>query len=69
MHNNPLYPVEETATEANTELREAIEFADVLDMDAVICFLGLPVGGPNDEVSSWITVSWPTEHVDAHDYQ
>jgi DNA-(apurinic or apyrimidinic site) lyase len=68
-HNNPLHPDEETAAEADTELREAIDLAAALDVDAVTCFSGLPAGGPNDEVPNWITAPWPTEHADAHDYQ
>ena len=68
-HNNPLHPDEETAAEADTELREAIELADALGVDTVTCFSGLPAGGPNDEVPNWITAPWPTEHADAHDYQ
>ncbi|ELZ90975.1 sugar phosphate isomerase/epimerase family protein [Haloferax sulfurifontis] len=68
-HNNPLHPDEETAAEADTELREAIELADALDVNTVTCFSGLPAGGPNDEVPNWITAPWPTEHADAHDYQ
>ncbi|WP_424006238.1 sugar phosphate isomerase/epimerase family protein [Haloferax denitrificans] len=68
-HNNPLHPDEETAAEADTELREAIELADALDVNTVTCFSGLPAGGPDDEVPNWITAPWPTEHADAHDYQ
>ncbi|ADQ66760.1 sugar phosphate isomerase/epimerase [Halogeometricum borinquense DSM 11551] len=68
-HNNPLHPDEETAEEADTELREAIELAAQLDVNTVTCFSGLPAGGPNDEVPNWITAPWPTEHADAHEYQ
>ncbi|MFC7077712.1 sugar phosphate isomerase/epimerase family protein [Haloarcula halophila] len=68
-HNNPLHPEEERASEADTELREAIRLADQLDVDAVTCFSGLPAGGPNDEVPNWITAPWPSEHADAHEYQ
>ncbi|WP_396612209.1 sugar phosphate isomerase/epimerase family protein [Haloferax sp. S1W] len=68
-HNNPLHPDEETAAEADTELREAIELAAALDVNTVTCFSGLPAGGPNDEVPNWITAPWPTEHADAHEYQ
>ncbi|WP_135302829.1 sugar phosphate isomerase/epimerase family protein [Haloarcula amylovorans] len=68
-HNNPLHPDDDRASEADTELREAIELADQLDVDAVTTFSGLPAGGPNDEVPNWITAPWPTEHADAHDYQ
>ncbi|AFK20398.1 sugar phosphate isomerase/epimerase [Haloferax mediterranei ATCC 33500] len=68
-HNNPLHPDEETAAEADEELREAIELASVLDVNTVTCFSGLPAGGPNDEVPNWITAPWPTEHADAHEYQ
>jgi DNA-(apurinic or apyrimidinic site) lyase len=68
-HNNPLHPDEGTAAEADTELREAIDLAAALDVDAVTCFSGLPAGGPNDEVPNWITAPWPTEHADALDYQ
>ncbi|WP_254271277.1 sugar phosphate isomerase/epimerase family protein [Haloarcula marina] len=68
-HNNPLHPDEERASEADTELREAIELADQLGVDAVTCFSGLPAGGPNDEVPNWVTAPWPGEHADAHEYQ
>jgi DNA-(apurinic or apyrimidinic site) lyase len=68
-HNNPLHPDDETAEEADTELREAIELADQLDVDAVTCFSGLPAGSPNDETPNWVTAPWPGEHADAHQYQ
>ncbi|WP_135852905.1 sugar phosphate isomerase/epimerase family protein [Halorussus salinus] len=68
-HNNPLHPDDETAEQADTELREAIELADQLDVDAVTCFSGLPAGSPNDETPNWITAPWPGEHADAHEYQ
>ncbi|SDM43181.1 DNA-(apurinic or apyrimidinic site) lyase [Halogranum gelatinilyticum] len=68
-HNNPLHPDEETAAEADAELREAIQLAAELDVNTVTGFSGLPAGGPNDEVPNWITAPWPTEHAEAHDYQ
>jgi len=68
-HNNPLHPDEQRATEADTELREAIELADRLGIGTVTCFSGLPAGGPNDEVPNWVTAPWPSEHADAHEYQ
>ena len=68
-HNNPLHPDDERASEADTELREAIELAGALDIDAVTCFSGLPGGGPNDEVPNWITAPWPPEHSEALEYQ
>ncbi|WP_255170741.1 sugar phosphate isomerase/epimerase family protein [Natrononativus amylolyticus] len=68
-HNNPLHPDDRRASEADTELREAIRLADQLDVGVVTCFSGLPAGGPNDEVPNWITAPWPTEHADALEYQ
>jgi DNA-(apurinic or apyrimidinic site) lyase len=68
-HNNPLHPDEEQAADADEELREAIDLAAALDVDAVTCFSGLPAGGPNDEVPNWVTAPWPTDHADALDYQ
>ena len=68
-HNNPLHPDDETAAEADRELREAVELADEFGVDAVTCFSGLPAGGPNDEVPNWITAPWPTEHAEAEAYQ
>ncbi|XVH31877.1 sugar phosphate isomerase/epimerase family protein [Haloferacaceae archaeon DSL9] len=68
-HNNPLHPDDDRADEADRELREAIELADQLAVDAVTCFSGLPAGSPDDEVPNWVTAPWPTEHKDAHDYQ
>ena len=68
-HNNPLHPDDETAEQADTELREAVELADQSDVNTLTCFSGLPAGSPNDETPNWITVPWPTEHADAHEYQ
>ncbi|WP_135855098.1 sugar phosphate isomerase/epimerase family protein [Halorussus salinus] len=68
-HNNPLHPDDETATQADTDLREAIELADELDVNTVTCFSGLPAGGPDDEVPNWVTAPWPSDHSDAHQYQ
>jgi len=68
-HNNPLHPDDERASEADKELREAIELASQFDVGTVTCFSGLPAGGPNDEVPNWVTAPWPGEHADAHEYQ
>jgi len=68
-HNNPLHPDEERAARADTELRDAIELADQLGVDAVTTFSGLPAGSPAGEVPNWITAPWPNEHREAHEYQ
>ncbi|WP_137285446.1 sugar phosphate isomerase/epimerase family protein [Halorussus salinisoli] len=68
-HNNPLHPDDEKAERADTELREAIELADQLDVNAVTTFSGLPAGSPNDETPNWVTAPWPGEHAEAHRYQ
>jgi DNA-(apurinic or apyrimidinic site) lyase len=68
-HNNPLHPDDQRAARADTELREAVELAGQLGVDAVTCFSGLPAGGPDDEVPNWVTAPWPTEHAEALDYQ
>jgi len=68
-HNNPLHPDDERAERADTELREAIELADQLGVDAVTTFSGLPAGSPAGEVPNWITAPWPPEHREAHEYQ
>jgi len=68
-HNNPLHPDEERAATADRELREAIELADLLGVDTVTCFSGLPAGAPGDSTPNWVTAPWPTEHADALDYQ
>ncbi|WP_330631929.1 sugar phosphate isomerase/epimerase family protein [Halocatena halophila] len=68
-HNNPLHPDDESAATSDTELREAIELAALLDVDVVTCFSGLPGGGPSDATPNWITAPWPPEHGDALAYQ
>jgi len=68
-HNNPLHPNDDRAEAADAELREAIHLADLLDVNTVTCFSGLPAGGPDDEVPNWVTAPWPGEHADAHEYQ
>ncbi|MCU4799445.1 sugar phosphate isomerase/epimerase [Halobacteria archaeon HArc-gm2] len=68
-HNNPLHPDEERAARADTELREAIELAGQLGVDAVTTFSGLPAGSEAGDVPNWITAPWPPEHGDALEYQ
>ena len=68
-HNNPLHPDDERGAEDDQQLRDAIELAGQLDVDAVTCFSGLPGGGPNDETPNWITAPWPPEHLEALEYQ
>jgi len=68
-HNNPIHPDDERAAEADSELREAIELASQLGVDAVTTFSGLPAGGPDDAVPNWVTAPWPTEHYEALQYQ
>jgi len=68
-HNNPLHPDDETAEEADRDLREAVWLADQLGADVVTCFSGLPAGSPDDDVPNWITAPWPPEHANALDYQ
>lgn len=68
-HNNPLHPIEARAEQADIEVREAIELAGQLGVETVVCFSGLPAGSDAGEVPNWITASWPSEHLDALDYQ
>ena len=68
-HNNPLHPDEERAARARTEIREAVELADQLGVDAVNTFSGLPAGSPAGDVPNWITAPWPPEHAEALEYQ
>ncbi|MGQ4557172.1 TIM barrel protein [Halobellus sp. GM3] len=68
-HNNPLHPDSERAADADADLRRAIELADLLDVDTVTCFSGLPAGAPGDETPNWITAPWPPEHREALAYQ
>lgn len=68
-HNNPIHPDEDVAAEADRELREAIDLAGLLDVDAITTFSGLPGGSPEDATPNWITAPWPTEHLDMLEYQ
>lgn len=68
-HNNPLHPDEERASEADEDLRGAIELAGQLDVDTVTTFSGLPGGGPNEGMPNWVTAPWPPEHAEMHEYQ
>ncbi len=68
-HNNPLHPDDERAEGAATEIREAVELADQLDIDTVITFSGLPAGSPAGDVPNWITAPWPPEHTESLEYQ
>lgn len=68
-HNNPIHPDAGVAAEADEELREAIEVAGLLGVDAVTTFSGLPGGAPGDTTPNWITAPWPAEHAEALEYQ
>ncbi|MEY7851029.1 sugar phosphate isomerase/epimerase family protein [Natrarchaeobius sp. A-rgal3] len=68
-HNNPIHPNDERAAEDDRQLRDAIELAGQLGVDAITCFSGLPGGSPNDETPNWITAPWPSEHLEALEYQ
>jgi len=68
-HNNPLHPDEARATEADAELRRAIELADELGAGTVTCFSGLPGGGPDERRPNWVTAPWPPEHAEMLAYQ
>lgn len=68
-HNNPLFPDDERASEADEDLRNAIRLADQLDVGVVTCFSGLPAGSPAGDVPNWITAPWPPEHAEALEYQ
>lgn len=68
-HNNPIHPDESVAQTADNELREAIELAGLLDVDAITTFSGLPGGAPSDSTPNWITAPWPTEHLEMLEYQ
>jgi sugar phosphate isomerase/epimerase len=68
-HNNPLHPDDDTAEEADRDLRDAVRLADQLGVGTVTCFSGLPAGSPDDDVPNWVTAPWPPEHADALDYQ
>jgi len=68
-HNNPLHPDDDRASEADDDLRTAIELAGQLDVGTVTCFSGLPAGAPGDCTPNWITAPWPPEHAEALAYQ
>ncbi|MFB6138087.1 MAG: sugar phosphate isomerase/epimerase family protein [Halobacteriaceae archaeon] len=68
-HNNPLHPDEDRAARADRELRETIELAGQLGVDAVTCFSGLPAGAPGDATPNFVTAPWPPEHLEALEYQ
>lgn len=68
-HNNPLHPDDERAERAMTEIKEAVQLADQLGVDAVNTFSGLPGGSPAAEYPNWITAPWPPEHAEMLEYQ
>jgi len=69
VHDNPLHPDEERSERADEALRRAIRLAAQLDVGVVTCFSGLPAGAPGDSVPNWVTAPWPSEHVEALEYQ
>ncbi len=68
-HNNPIHPDPDVAEQNDQALREAIEVASLLDVEAITTFSGLPGGNPDDTSPNWITAPWPTEHAEMLEYQ
>jgi sugar phosphate isomerase/epimerase len=69
VHNNPIHPQAETAKEANTVIRKAVELANLLNVPVVNGFSGLPAGAPGDAMPNWVTCPWPPHFLEMLDYQ
>ncbi|MFH1239097.1 MAG: sugar phosphate isomerase/epimerase [bacterium] len=68
-HGNPLHPNKKIAKEHRQGFRKAVELAERLGVDRVVCFSGCP--GDNDKASypNWVIAAWPGEHVELLKWQ
>lgn len=69
VHNNPLHPNPDVATEADSVIRKAVRLAGLLNVPVVNGFSGLPAGAPGDSMPNWVTCPWPPHFLQILDYQ
>lgn len=68
-HVNGIHPDPAIANAYDTEFRNTILLAEMLDVPTVVGFSGCPGGSPDDKSPSWITYSWPDEYAKALAWQ
>ncbi|MCL2546943.1 MAG: sugar phosphate isomerase/epimerase [Oscillospiraceae bacterium] len=68
-HGNPVHPVKEQAEHYHNQFEKAVLAAEMLGVDTVIGFSGIPGGAPGDTTPNWPVVSWPGEYMEALNYQ
>jgi sugar phosphate isomerase/epimerase len=68
-HGNPLHPNEPVAASAHEVWEKTLRLAELLEIDVVNTFSGLPGDGPGARVPNWITCPWPPEHLELLDWQ
>jgi sugar phosphate isomerase/epimerase len=68
-HGNPLHPNEAVAQAADDVWRKTLLLAELLEVEVVNTFSGLPGDGPGARVPNWITCPWPPEHLELLEWQ
>ena len=68
-HGNPVHPNAGIADKFHKDFQQAVLAAELLGVDTVIGFSGVPAGAKGDTTPNWPTVSWPGEYGEALKYQ
>jgi sugar phosphate isomerase/epimerase len=69
VHNNPIHPDAAVARQADEDIRKAVQLAQLLGIDVVNGFSGLPAGSAQDKMPNWVTCPWPPHFLQILDYQ
>jgi len=69
IHNNPVHPNQEIATQADEVFHKAVRLAQLLEVPVINTFSGLPAGAPGDTMPNWATCPWPPHFLEILDYQ
>lgn len=69
IHNNPVHPNKDTAQQADTVFKKAVQLAQLLEVPVINTFSGLPAGAPGDTMPNWVTCPWPPHFLEILDYQ
>lgn len=68
-HNNPISPLPNVSSEADTLLRKTIKLASLMNVPVVNGFSGVSGGNETDTQVNWPVLPWPTEYEDNYSYQ
>ena len=69
MHGNPLHPDKAQAKSFHDDFTATVRLAEMLGVDTVITFSGLPGESENSKYPSWVTCPWPPDFLTVLEWQ